>query len=299
MKYLTMKQGITYRVTIFFLVFLLAFPLFPLNTNLFIEALKEEKSTDTLYFMGSRFMMVDKEGKGTLFPPEELAFTDEVIKSLNITTRELVFTDSFIIDRSTFKEKMRTYQIYNIYLNDKLLLENVESPGQYSSRPVNDLVIYYSGLFNDEVYINDGFPVIPDNWYGEDVDIMREIRKANAEKRKAEWDIFIQHLRNAGKIIGDTITHIEPVATPELNAVSIYPNPTKGELRIENGELRIRNIQFFDIRGNIVLSPFPSPIWRGVSEGRGEVNISHLPAGIYFVQITTEKGVVTKKVVKR
>jgi hypothetical protein len=36
-----------------------------------------------------------------------------------------------------------------------------------------------------------------------------------------------------------------------------------------------------------------------MENGRSEVDISHLPAGIYFMQITTEKGVVAKKVVKR
>jgi len=29
------------------------------------------------------------------------------------------------------------------------------------------------------------------------------------------------------------------------------------------------------------------------------VNISHLPSGIYFVRITTENGVVTRKIIKR
>jgi len=101
------------------------------------------------------------------------------------------------------------------------------------------------------------------------------------------------------KKVSDIFTNIEQVTTSGLNKISIYPNPTKGELRIENGEWRIMNIQIFDIIGNKVLSPIPSPHWRGVSEGRGEVDISHLPAGIYFVQITTEKGIVTKKVVKR
>jgi hypothetical protein len=94
----------------------------------------------------------------------------------------------------------------------------------------------------------------------------------------------------------------------------VYPNPTRGELRISplplrdfpqrgkesectvDGELRVESVEVFDVMGN--LTPVPSPNWRGVSEGRGEVNISHLPPGIYFIRITTENGIVTRKVVK-
>jgi len=87
-------------------------------------------------------------------------------------------------------------------------------------------------------------------------------------------------------------TDVETVISQESNAVSIYPNPTTGELRIENGELRITNIQIFDIIGNKVSTLAPYSL-------SSKVDISHLQAGIYFIQITTEKGVVTKKVVKR
>ena len=82
----------------------------------------------------------------------------------------------------------------------------------------------------------------------------------------------------------------KPVAPSELN-ISIYPNPTTGELRIENCESRIKDIKIFDAIGNKL------PLCREKAEGK--IDISHLPAGIYFVQITTEKGVVTKKIMKR
>jgi len=71
----------------------------------------------------------------------------------------------------------------------------------------------------------------------------------------------------------------------------VYPNPTTGELKIENGELKIESIEIFDIYGknifNFQLSIFNS------------INISHLPAGVYFVKITTETGTITQKIVKQ
>ncbi|MDR0863524.1 MAG: T9SS type A sorting domain-containing protein [Candidatus Symbiothrix sp.] len=80
---------------------------------------------------------------------------------------------------------------------------------------------------------------------------------------------------------------VEPPATPELNAISIYPNPTTGKLEIGNGELKIQQISIFNMLGRNVLNTQQTTL-----------DISHLPTGVYFVQIKTEKGRVTKKVVK-
>ncbi|MCL1851186.1 MAG: T9SS type A sorting domain-containing protein [Bacteroidetes bacterium] len=67
----------------------------------------------------------------------------------------------------------------------------------------------------------------------------------------------------------------------------MYPNPTTGELRIlmNNEQLIMNNVEVFDVYGKNVLS-------------NHLINISHLPAGLYFVAVTTEKGKVVKKVVK-
>lgn len=76
--------------------------------------------------------------------------------------------------------------------------------------------------------------------------------------------------------------------------LSIYPNPTKGELIIDNEQSAINHIEIFDIRGYSV--------WEDLCnrhETNVVVNISHLPSGIYFLQTQTEIGVITKKIVKQ
>jgi hypothetical protein len=82
-----------------------------------------------------------------------------------------------------------------------------------------------------------------------------------------------------------------PVGIAENKAlnISVYPNPTMGELRITNYELEISDIEVFDVYGRKQ---------KAESRKKNEIDISHLPAGIYFVKITTEKGQVVKKVVK-
>jgi len=76
--------------------------------------------------------------------------------------------------------------------------------------------------------------------------------------------------------------------------ITVTPNPTTGELKIENGELKIENVEVFDVFGRKLLSNHLIP-----SSSNHLINISHLHSGIYFVKITTEAGMVVKKVVKQ
>ena len=80
---------------------------------------------------------------------------------------------------------------------------------------------------------------------------------------------------------------IENIETTDIN---IYPNPTTGELKIENGELKINNIEIYDLMGK-KLSFFNSQI--------SIIDISHFSAGVYFLLITTENGVITRKIEKK
>ena len=79
----------------------------------------------------------------------------------------------------------------------------------------------------------------------------------------------------------------------ELINVKIYPNPTTGELKIENGELKIKSVEIFDVMGKLQKS-------RKAEEQKGDWNldISNLPAGVYFVRIETASGEVIKKILK-
>ena len=84
------------------------------------------------------------------------------------------------------------------------------------------------------------------------------------------------------------------------NSISIYPNPTTGKLTIDNGELRIENVEIFDIYGKCHLSlvtRHETSVTRHSSHVT--LNISHLSAGLYFVKISNEAGMVVKKVIKQ
>jgi hypothetical protein len=63
----------------------------------------------------------------------------------------------------------------------------------------------------------------------------------------------------------------------ENGALRVYPNPTRGQLIIENGELIIDNVTIYDVVGRTV-GAYPC--------GRPEntIDVSHLAKGMYFLK---------------
>jgi hypothetical protein len=86
-----------------------------------------------------------------------------------------------------------------------------------------------------------------------------------------------------------TLVPLSVIDGERSNSVTLYPNPTTGELQITNYELRIEGIEVFDVYGRKQ---------KAESRKQNVVDISHLPAGIYFVKIATETGIQTKKIIK-
>jgi uncharacterized protein YjdB len=85
----------------------------------------------------------------------------------------------------------------------------------------------------------------------------------------------------------------------DLAKITVYPNPTDGELYVTCDALHVTGIEVFDVMGRkIQNSEFQiqnSEIRNPKSE---TINISDLPTGVYFIRITTDNGIVTRKIVK-
>ncbi|MCL2041816.1 MAG: T9SS type A sorting domain-containing protein [Bacteroidales bacterium] len=113
--------------------------------------------------------------------------------------------------------------------------------------------------------------------------------------------LCFEYYTDYGETLVDIYCHDltrEGVATAveEIDAYSnimVYPNPTEGKFTITHHELRITGIEIFDVLGRKVFEQ------KAESRKQKEIDISHLPTGVYFVRIQTDKGVVTKKVVKK
>ena len=91
-----------------------------------------------------------------------------------------------------------------------------------------------------------------------------------------------------------SVSSVLSVCKKALENVTVAPNPTTGQIKIESGELKIENAEVYDIFGkNLSSHPHIS------SSSNYEIDISNLSTGLYFVKIKTEMGEVVKKVVKQ
>ena len=75
-------------------------------------------------------------------------------------------------------------------------------------------------------------------------------------------------------------------ATPNIN---VYPNPTTGQIRIANYELKVETINIIDVLGRTVLTKHALP-----TNDIIEIDVSHLPMGMYYLRITGEKNTTVK-----
>ncbi len=74
--------------------------------------------------------------------------------------------------------------------------------------------------------------------------------------------------------------------------VSVYPNPTDGQFTIYNGQSIMNTVVVYDVYGKLLstISANGSTV---------EVDLSRYAAGVYLLRVSTENGVVTKRIVKR
>lgn len=95
-------------------------------------------------------------------------------------------------------------------------------------------------------------------------------------------------LKDASANYSEDCGYALSTANVMAQTVSMYPNPTKGQITI-NHLTSINQVDLFTITGNKVLSSTNTTI-----------NISHLPPGLYLVKITTEDTkTVVKKIIKK
>jgi hypothetical protein len=131
-----------------------------------------------------------------------VAFTGSDIKSYNLKTGELAFNEL------TFEQlKSRTENfILTFYLNDKDLFKSAAVGADtlflLSKTVYNDLVFVLRGDENERLYLMDGYPDLDQvEKFGVNKEEARCSREENATKREAEWDIFIDYLKEAGKLV--------------------------------------------------------------------------------------------------
>lgn len=142
---------------------------------------------------------------------------------------------------------------------------------------------------HDQVY-EDWYIDLLLSWHELDPVSQKEIDRNNAVYQ-------IQHNRNP---FVDHPEYVMMVWNPEGMSVSdvdsksqvqVYPNPVKDILNLKS-KSKIESIELFDTNGKKIQSGKPN-------SNDAEINMNHLPAGIYIVKTTVDGKVSTQKIVKK
>lgn len=91
----------------------------------------------------------------------------------------------------------------------------------------------------------------------------------------------------------ETYTLVEGVTETTSPAwasdISVQPNPTSGPLNIQTGEVAVEYIRLTDSKGRQLFEEKTQD---------GQLDLSALPAGVYYLQLQTQQGSIYEKVVK-
>ncbi|MGA0232503.1 MAG: T9SS type A sorting domain-containing protein, partial [Saprospiraceae bacterium] len=73
--------------------------------------------------------------------------------------------------------------------------------------------------------------------------------------------------------------------------ISVYPNPFVNILSIESQNTRIQRLELYDNIGRLIVSRYASGKYESL-------DLSSIQSGTYLIRITTNKGVITRKVIR-
>ncbi|MBL0012923.1 MAG: T9SS type A sorting domain-containing protein [Flavobacterium sp.] len=74
------------------------------------------------------------------------------------------------------------------------------------------------------------------------------------------------------------------------DSITVYPNPAKNQITV-NAKNTINSMQLFDVQGRIINTSL-------VNDRKLDFDISSYSNGIYFLKVTTDKGIKTQKIIK-
>lgn len=191
---------------------------------------------------------------------------------------DTTFGDNGIV----FAESPNLFPILSIAVqpNDKFISCGTFNPNIVLTKFTKDGA--YDTSFGEEgfYYLN----INTNNSYGESVKLQEDgkILIGGASRAIGEYgDGAIIRLHN-NENIGVTESSV-------INDFICYPNPTTSQLFINNNNLNIQSIQFYDALGNLVTQKHSN---------FQQIDVSLLKSGVYMMKIEIESGVIVRKVVK-
>jgi photosystem II stability/assembly factor-like uncharacterized protein len=158
----------------------------------------------------------------------------------------------------------------------------------------------------------------------QDIEGLANVRVDMLHMRKSDYTVLAAtHGRGLATAVWDIGVGLDEPGSGEageLGSVEVWPNPTSGKFQITstkhqtndkfqtpnskfqtNSKIQIQNIEVFDLYGKVINEivcdfEFGACLVLGACDL--EFDISHLPAGIYFIRIKSENKMMVKKVIK-
>jgi len=94
-------------------------------------------------------------------------------------------------------------------------------------------------------------------------------------------------------ITNEAVTTFDILGTEEFetdSTIKVYPNPAKDVVNI-SGDYGLTSVQLYDIQGRLLQTAL-------VNDTEMTLNLTGRAAGMYFVKVTSDKGVAVEKVIK-
>ena len=76
------------------------------------------------------------------------------------------------------------------------------------------------------------------------------------------------------------------------NSTVLYPNPTNGQFTIHNTQCTIERVEVMDVYGKLLKTV-------EVNDNTTSIDVTNYASGVYFARVHTDKGIVTKRIVKK
>jgi len=106
------------------------------------------------------------------------------------------------------------------------------------------------------------------------------------------FDCSVEYVESYGDLLPSTGTPPPTgIIEPSKNLLIVYPIPTSQSVTVQHStEVKKENLSIYNLLG--------VKMQVEVHKDR-QIDLSHLPDGVYFLRIHTEKGIVTRRVVKQ
>ena len=117
-------------------------------------------------------------------------------------------------------------------------------------------------------------------------DVFGQVNKISCKLNVPSGSITAYQQANQWRDFANIITEVQVINSEKI---SLYPNPVTDGFRI-SGIKRMSTISVFDINGKLLLTK--------VIDRDEYISVSSLPQGVYMVKISSEAGILEKKIVK-